>query len=42
MAVYQYAAKMFGDFITKGDTAKISDLETKLFMDYDEDVLSLF
>ena len=27
MAVYQYAAKMFGDFITKGDTAKISDLE---------------
>ena len=27
MAVYQYAAKMFGDFITNGDTAKISDLE---------------
>ena len=27
MAVYQYAAKMFEDFITNGDTAKISDLE---------------
>ena len=27
MAVYQYAAKMFEDFIANGDTAKISDLE---------------
>lgn len=27
MAVYQYAAKMFGDFIKKGDKSKISDLE---------------
>jgi hypothetical protein len=27
MAVYQYAAKMFEDFINNGDKTKISDLE---------------
>ncbi len=27
MAIYQYAAKMFGDFIKNGDKTKISDLE---------------
>ena len=30
MAVYQYGAKMFEDFIDKGDTGKIADLENNL------------
>ena len=32
MAVYQYGAKMFEDFIEKGDTSKITDLEQNLAM----------
>ncbi len=32
MAVYQYGAKMFEDFIEKGDKSKITDLEKNLAM----------